>query len=245
MEKQIKNLAKQKGKKMRPKDMFSTQKRSPLDFRVNDKRMTFMSNVVCLKESDLTPEESLSLIKEFFEAGDKIMKSCEDTYGKVGEIFNYNATGIFKKYAKQCKNKKWVSDIFFDLVIKDEHELRNELSIGISEFLPKKEIKRIIDKFWKLYKSKKIRSTVLLQRMAWSVEDPLLYEKAIKLGDESDYEIDLFKLGWMWFSCDNPKKALSYLQKINKDDLWDSANELLLKIYRELGDKKKQKEIVS
>ncbi len=36
MEKQIKNLAKQKGKKMRPKDMFSTQKRSPLNFRVND-----------------------------------------------------------------------------------------------------------------------------------------------------------------------------------------------------------------
>ncbi len=200
-----------------------------------------------LKESDLTPEEGLSLIKEFFEADGNIIESCDDSDGEIEIIFNCDAANIFRKYAKQCKNKEWVSDILFNLVIKDEYGLRDELSIEVGEFLPEKEIRRIIDKLWKLYKSKKIRSTSLLERMAWATKDPLLYEKVIKLGGGSDYEIDLFKLGEMWLFCGDPKKALSYLQKINKDNFWDSVdevNELLLEIYKKLGDKKKQKEIV-
>ncbi len=204
--------------------------------------------LIDLKESTFTPEEGLSLVKEFFEVDGDIMESCNDSDGEVGDIFHYNATDLFREYAKQCKDKKWVTDILFNLIVKDDYGLREELSTKVDEFLPEKEIRRIIDRLWNLRKSNKNKGYpyFLLERMAKAIKDPFLYEKIIDLSGKKDNGNNFFKLGKMWLFCGDPNKALFYLQKINKDNYYGSSgdlDDLLLKIYRELGDRKKQKEI--
>ncbi len=203
--------------------------------------------LIDLKESTFTPEEGLSLVKEFFEVDGDIMESCDDSDGEVGDIFNYNATDLFREYAKQCKDKKWVTDILLNLIVKDDYGLREKLSVKVDEFLPEKEIRRVIDRLWNLHESNKNKGYLyLLECMAKTIKDPFLYEKIIDLSGEKDNDNNFFKLGKMWFFCGDPNKALFYLQKINKDNYYGSSgnlDDLLLKIYTQLGDKKKQKEI--
>lgn len=85
------------------------------------------------------------------------MEQCDNSFGEVGSIFEYNAKELFVDYAKLCsdKEKEKIASIVLDLSLTNDYCVRDSLLESTGKFLPKKVIRTMILKFQKLADTEK------------------------------------------------------------------------------------------
>jgi len=192
-----------------------------------------------LEEGASSPREAIELLKMFFESDHEMIHRCDDSSGHVANVFRYRATELFVKNATECDDKDWLADIFWDLITHNDYGFRDELTDKVGQFLPERNMREIVEKLWGLS-----HEVILLEAMAKGLKDPVLFEKIIREGRGKNPDYDNGRLGEMYFLCGDFKKAISFLEKVDKTSgsYW-KVDDLLLKAYAEVGDVDKQKEM--
>lgn len=195
-----------------------------------------------------TPKEGLELLKVFFDSQDWIWDKCDDSSGNIGDIYRYEATELFVKFAIQCREKDWLSNFLWELISDNGYGLRDGLLDKVGEFLPEINMREIVERLWKIHGnnpgSKKNTSKGLefVEAMAKGLKDPFLLEKVIREEGRGDEDHNNGRLGEMWFMCGDYHKAVQYLEKIKNSagGFW-KKDELLFQAYGKVGDYNKRK----
>lgn len=204
-----------------------------------------------LRAAATSPKEGLELLKLFFSYDQIIIEMCDDSSGFVGDVFRYNASEMFEEYATQCADKDYLADLLLSLVLDNEYGLRDMLADQADKFLPEGKLRDMFDQLWqrcheldnKLYSYS--NEMILLQKIASLLYDPILYEKALSLEDNSNEDYKNFRLGKMYFKAKDYQKSKSYLEKVDKkaSPYLSELSELLSELYTQLGDIESVKKI--
>ncbi|MCM2349682.1 MAG: hypothetical protein NDI69_06655 [Bacteriovoracaceae bacterium] len=203
-----------------------------------------------LEEGASCPREAIKLLKSFFESDHEIVHRCDDSSGFISNVFRYRATELFVKSATECDDKDWLANILWDLITHNDYGLRDELIDKIGQLLPERNMREIVERLWALHQENKdgerivSRELILLEAMAKGLKDPLLLEKVIREEGENNPNYNNGCLGEMYFLCGDFKKAIHFLEKVEKSSshYW-KVDDLLLKAYAEVGDVVKQKKM--
>ena len=207
--------------------------------------------VTSLRESISDPKIGLDLISQFFECDGKILERCDDSSGMVGEVFRFDARNVFVFYASQCTDKNHVSNLLLRLYEHDDYGVRTDLITHAAEFLPKAEMRALLDDFWEHAKTEQPDSYkadkwwIAVKLLARQLRDPGLFEKAILAAHPELSSVTCMEIASVYLENDDPEMALFWMKRIPRTDRFraDDQYQLLYTIYEKLGDRKKMAEV--
>lgn len=194
------------------------------------------------------PETKVKLLAAFFKADSNIVNKCDDSYGEMSVLYD-TAGELFGKYAALCEDKTGIGKVVLKTYAADTYSMCDFLLGKGCAGLPQKVLRVMADSFWAMTEApEKDRRGHYFQgvkALARHLKDPELYEKAYSAeygGVISEGHLpDIAKL---YFECGRAAQALAVLERIKYGNNFrgDERDELLLNIYRELGDRPKLEE---
>jgi len=197
------------------------------------------------------PMTGVELVSAFYETDKRVFDNCNDSSDHVGQVYSYDAKELFVKYASRCKNKEKVADIILKLQENDDYGVREILIDCATDYLPETTIRSMITKIQTLLDTSKDeyqkRSQAgLIESLARQIKDANLFaETRISSWKEltTAAQIDIASV---YLESGDANTAHSWLKKIPADDTSHDyeRDELLLNIYRQLGEDQKLTELL-
>jgi len=89
------------------------------------------------------PRTGVELVAAFYQADAAVFEQCDDSSGSVGNVFRFEAQKLFVAYASKCQDKDWLSQMVFDLTIKDDYGVRDILIDCDGEYLPESKMREL------------------------------------------------------------------------------------------------------
>lgn len=197
------------------------------------------------------PKTGVELVSLFFQADNSIFERCDDSNGWIGDVFRETAQRLFSKYASGCEDTLWLIKQFMTLYGQDDYGVRSYLIDDITKYLPGSAMDEVIRLFWDEVGQQKKKT---LERQQWltglesiakQLKNPELFKEArLEHWGELNANASL-EVAEIYLDSGNAKEALVWAEKVQ--DLgplrMHDTHDLLLKIYKELGDTEKESEI--
>lgn len=192
------------------------------------------------------PLTGVELVAAFYEADSTIFEMCDDSSGNIGDVFRYDAKGLFVDYAIRCTEKEKIAEIILKVNQKDPYGIRGTLIDCAGECLPEEAIRTMIatlqewaDKEKDEYdKRHHLRS---IESLARQVKDAQLFEKTrIALWGKLN-SAALVDIARVYLESGDVETAHSWLKKIPEGETHQEyeRDKLLEEIYHKQGDSKK------
>ena len=205
--------------------------------------------LIDLEKGVKEPCAGVELVGRFFEADASIFNRCDDSNGVVGDIFSFSAANLFVSFASGCENKHFIADLVIKLNEDDGYGVRDSLFKRAGEYLPEATLRTMIDELW--VKAEQATDDYqtgswhrAIQMLAKQLQDAPLFEKA-RLGNTTPSVAAWFDIAKVYVECGEPQIALIKLKQIPESEgfLLNERQQLLLGIFRQLGDAEAQTKI--
>jgi len=196
------------------------------------------------------PRTGVELVAAFYGTDEVIFNHCDDSNGRIGDVFRHDARELFVRYASGCEDKEWLAGLLLKLNRNDGYGLREHLFECAAEYLPPEIMRGLIDSLWELADDE----TNEYQRRHWlrgieslacQLKDAPLFERARRaswptLGTAACVDIAAAYLG-----SGDAATALSWLERIPESETFqeDERDQLLLAVHGELGNREQQEAV--
>ncbi|MDH5298684.1 MAG: hypothetical protein OEV91_06655 [Desulfobulbaceae bacterium] len=192
----------------------------------------------------------VELVARFFECDRAVFERCDDSNGTLGEIFRYDASKLFARFAAACPDKQWLTKQLVTLLAENDYGARDRLLDAAGEFLPEKNLRELAETFWRLA----IEENDEYQRRSWygGVEemakhlgDAPLFEKARLAAWGEPGTAACLDIAEVYLHTGDPQTALAWVKRDKMPGAFqaDKRERLLQAIYSELGETEKVTEI--
>ena len=196
------------------------------------------------------PRTGVELVAAFYETDEVIFNHCDDSNGRIGDVFRQDALDLFVRYASEYEDKQWLADLLLRLNQSDGYGVRAHLFDRADDYLPAKVMRKVIDALWELAQAE----TNTYQRWHWhhgieslarQLKDAPLFERSRRtcwpeLGTAACVDIAA-----AYHDAGDPATALSWLKRIAESETFqeDERDELLLAVHGELGNREQQEAV--
>lgn len=192
------------------------------------------------------PRVGLESVIAFFESDEAILNQCDDSMGRVGEVFQYEGRALFVDFAAKCTDKAWVRGQVQALCQKDPYGVRHSILENLGAFLPEAELRHFVDDLWDLAnvqdRGPLPQATRLLhtvETIATQLRDPCLFEKArLKWRPDLSHET-CRDIATVYLEAGKPQEALAWASKVPPGSSrigWE-LDDMLLAIHSRLGNR--------
>ena len=196
------------------------------------------------------PKTGVYLVAAFYEADRFIFERCDDSRGSVGDVFRTTARDLFVHYASLCADKAWLVDKLMELYAEDEYGVRDVVLHAANQFLPEDLLQNLADCLWQRSQQERHDTyqaqhwLLVLETVARQLKNASLYEKVQRAEQpelSTSAQIDIARV---YLESGDLKTALSWLERVRVEPFRSSDRDnLLLAVYRELGDTDKAAEV--
>jgi len=196
------------------------------------------------------PKTGVEMVAAFFEVDQHIFEQCDDSSGSVGDVFRCAACDLFVHYGSRCADKAWLVDRLVELYGHDDYGVRDVLIDAAHRFLPKESLRDLADRLWQ--RSEKGRPHTYearhwllgVESVARQLKDAVLYEKAQRAAWPELSASAHIDIAQAYLEAGNVKTALTWLESVQNETFRSSdRDDLLLAVYRKLGDTDKAAEV--
>lgn len=196
------------------------------------------------------PKQGAELVATFYEADKGTLGNCDDSSGHVGDVYRFDAKELFVGYARHCPDKEWLMNLVFKLNRDDDYGVRDTLIDCATEYLPEPSIRTLISRLQETADQKKDdygkrRWLHLIESLARQIRDAMLFEKTRIAAWGKLSTAACVDIARVYLESGDARTALSWLEKISADDTFQAheRNRLLLGIFGQLGESRKQSEV--
>ena len=202
--------------------------------------------------ADITdPKTGLTLVEAFYKTDEAVISQCDDSYGNIGDVYSMDARGLFEHYGSRCEDKKRVSEIIFDLSLRDPYGVRDTLIKSAGKVLDEPQLRALIDRYT-AYGAEATEETdqrtakFAVVSLAKQVGDPVLFEKTTIQNAEKPWPALWIDIARQYLSAGDAETAYERVMRISEKDIFteDKRYSLLLDIYRQLGWEEKRLELL-
>jgi hypothetical protein len=198
-----------------------------------------------LKAGVNDPITGVELVASFYETDHSIFENCDDSGGWIGNVYRFDAKELFSEYAIRCIEKEKIANIILKVTQNDNYGVRDTLIECAKECLPEKNISYMIAQLQKPSDREddeytKRHTFLLIESLARQIKDAKLFEQTRiaswgKLSTASYIDISR-----VYLESGDTQTALSWIDKIPEGETYqtDERDQLLLEIYKQLGDDK-------
>lgn len=182
-------------------------------------------------------EQGIDLTRRFLLLDTSIR--CDDSDGGLGEIFNYDAVELLKKFAPAYLDKEKLEQIVYKLIEINDCGCHDGVLEEIREILPEKNIRSLMTKDFSRDRN------YIKPQMAFALKDAPLFEKLLTETRPNGFgNRDLIELSECWIACGDLGKALEYALKIDHSDSY-KKEVILEEIYTKNGNTEALKDLCS
>lgn len=210
------------------------------DWRTRGELYSKLGNILEAIELNVTDsEQGIDLTRRFLLLDTSIR--CDDSDGGLGDIFNYNAVELLKKFAPTYVDKEKLEQIVYKLIEINDCGCHDGVLEEIGEILPEKNIRSLMTKDFSRDRN------YIKPKMAFALKDAPLFEKLLAETRPNGFgNCDLTELAECWIACGDLGKALEYALKIDPNLNYSYKKDgILEEIYTKNGDMKALKELYS
>ncbi len=203
-----------------------------------------------LEESIEDGQTGVELVASFFECDRAVFERCDDSSGMVGDVFRYDATELFARFAAKCQDKKWLGNRIIQLFGGNDYGVRDNLLESAAGFLHEENLRGLADQFWQLAEEEKDKYRQQswyrgVEELADQLGDAPLFEKARLAAWGEPGTPACLDIAEVYLKTGEPKTALAWIKRDKEPGSFqeDKRDQLLQAIYTELGDSDKAKAI--
>lgn len=204
-----------------------------------------------LAESVEDGKTGVELVARFFECDRSVFNRCDDSSGMVGDIFRYDASELFARFAADCPDKKWLANLLIKLFGGNDYGVRDYLLESAAKFMPEENIRELAGKFWQLAEAEKDEYHGQswyrgVEELAVQLGDAPLFEKArMAAWGEPPGTAACLDIADMYLKNGEVQTALDWIERDKEPGSFqeDKRDDLLQAIYTELGESDKVSEI--
>jgi hypothetical protein len=185
----------------------------------------------------------IELLRNLYACDSSVFARCDDSYGSVGDFFKYSAGVLFVEYAERIDDKDYLCNLLFDLYEEDDYGVRAILLDKAHLYLNEENMRKLSDRMWERCKDeedkyKRWHWTSGVASIARQLEDPVVFEKAYKKSWPVLHNKALLDIATVYLKAGEPRIALDRVQRIESLEMHrvGEKDQLLLSIYKELGD---------
>jgi len=189
------------------------------------------------------PRIGVELMAAFVETDDKVLGNCDDSGGSIGDLYRFRAVRLFSGYAQGCADKEWLSQLILSLNREDNYGIRHLLVDSAKEYLPEKNIRKLINSFQELackQGDERERGGFLMcvESLARQVKDAPLFEKTRIAAWGKTPVAACLDIAEVYFESGDSDKALHWMEKIPHGERFKAQerDDLLARIYKNIGD---------
>ena len=204
-----------------------------------------------LKAGVSDPLTGVELVSAFYEIDSRIFENCDDSGGHVGDVFQLDAKELFVEYASHCEDKEKVADIILILQQNDDYCVRDILIDCAADCLPETTIRSMITKLQRVVDNekdeyRKRHNLGLIESLARQIKDAQLFAETRIASWRELPPAAHIEIARVYLECNDVHAAHSWLKKIPDDETSQDyeRDELLVKIYRQLGEDQKLAELL-
>jgi hypothetical protein len=188
------------------------------------------------------PRTGAELVAAFYEMDDAIFNHCDDSNGRIGDVFRHDARDLFVHYASRCEDKQWLGDLILRLNRNDGFGLRDSLFDCAADYLPEETMREMMGILWALAdreanESQKRQWLRGIESFARQLNDAPLFEKARLASWPTLCTADCMNIAAVYLESSDAPTALSWLERIPEGDSFmvEQRDWLLLAIHGKLG----------
>ncbi len=203
-----------------------------------------------LAASVCDPRTGVELVAAFYEADDVVFSHCDDSNGRIGDIFRQDARELFVHYASRCEDKAWLANLLLKLNRNDGYGLRESLFGCAAEYLPPEIMRGLVDSLWELadreaneYQQRHwLRG---IESLAHQLKDAPLFERARRASWPTVGTAACVDIAAAYMGARDAATALSWLERIPESESFqeDERDRLLLAVHGELGNGAQQEAV--
>lgn len=199
-----------------------------------------------LQAGNPDPQTGAEMVAAFYECDAEALGCCDDSGGNVGDVFRFDARGLFVSYAKNCADKKWLGNLVLSLMQSDSYGVRDVLVDCAAEYLPEEVMREMVSRMLELadreageYQKRHWLHGV--ESLARQLKDAPLFERARRASWDTLSTAACVDIARVYLECGLVETALSWLEKVKDESyLLPERDSLLLEIYGRLGDISRQ-----
>jgi|GEM_PF-4669973 len=210
------------------------------DWRTRGELYSKLGNILEAIELNITDsEQGIDLTRRFLLLDTSIR--CDDSDGGLGEIFNYDAVELLKKFAPAYADKEKLEQIVYKLIEINDCGCHDGVLEEIGEILPEKNIRSLMTRNFSRDRD------YIKPQMAFALKDAPLFEKLLAETRPNGFgNCDLTELAECWIAYGDLGKALEYALKIDHNLNYSyKKDDLLEEIYTKNGDIEALKKLYS
>ena len=196
------------------------------------------------------PRTGVELVAAFYETDEVIFNHCDDSNGRIGDVFRHDARELFVRYASHCQDKEWLGSLLLKLNRNDGFGLREHLFGCAAEYLPPATMQNMVGSLWDLAE----RETNEYQRRHWvrgieslarQLKDAPLFKRARRASWPALGTAACVDIAAAYMGAGDPTTALSWLERIPESESFqeDERDALLLAVHGELGNREQQEAV--
>jgi hypothetical protein len=192
------------------------------------------------------PLTGAELVAAFFGTDKGIFGRCDDSSGRIGDIFRFEAKELFTEYASRCGDKEKIAKIILRLNRTDDYGIRDKLVACAGECLPETVIRSMISEFQKRAgkeedERKKCHHLRLVESLARQIKDARLFEETRREAWGELSTAAFIDIAEVYLESGEVETAYSWIMKIPQGETFqaDERDQLLLEIYRQQGNTEK------
>ena len=196
------------------------------------------------------PRTGVELVAAFYETDDAIFNHCDDSNGRIGDVFRYDVRDLFVHYASRCEDKAWLGSLLLRLNRNDGFGLRDHLFGCAADYLPEATMRVLIGSLWELAD----QETNEFQQRHWlrgieslasQLKDAPLFERARRASWPTLGTAACVDIAAVYLESGDPATALSWLERIPESETFqeDERDQLLLAVHGRLGNRQQQEAV--
>ncbi len=196
------------------------------------------------------PRTGVELVAAFYETDNAIFSHCDDSNGRIGNVFRQDARELFVHYASRCEDKAWLANLLLKLNRNDGLGLREHLFECAAEYLPPEIMRALVDSLWEFAD----REANEFQQRHWlhgieslarQLKDAPLFERARRASWPTLGTAACIDIAAVYLELGGAATALSWLERIPESESFqeDERDQLLLAVHGELGNGAQQKAV--
>ncbi len=195
----------------------------------------------------IAPQRAMEAVGELIRSDAAVMERVDDSSGGMGMVFR-KACELFAIAAEAAGKPAEAESWFFRLAEENDYGVRDALFDYVPRILGKESLERLIADWRESIAGKDFKEAfteaIRLSQTAKAMGDPELFEEAKLCGETPEsYPAIALDVARFYLECGRPDEALAKVPASeNLRSHW-GFDELLVEIYRALGDESAQAEI--
>lgn len=202
-----------------------------------------------IEGAEIDPCLGAELIIAFFKTDDVVFEHCDDSSGRVGDIYRFSAKRLFKHYAQQCEKKDLLVKVLVEYYQKDDYGIRDALIDCAAEYLEETHSRELIAAFQEQVQQSDERQAghyyLVIESLAHQIKDAQLFEQTRRAHWGKLPTAACVDIGEVYLESGDASTALDWLNRIDPNErfMFDRREKLLLEIHEALGNQEKVTEI--